>query len=316
MREALVDPWLLVVWPGMGNVAVTAAEYLIEDLGATKLVDIPAGDHFDLERVEIRDGLARVGWVPTLSLYGWKNPDGGKDLLIFVGESQPTRRGYDFCLQLLRIAQRYGVARIFTFAAVATQIHPRKRPRIFGVANEKTLLRDLVLDGVERLREGQISGLNGVMLVAAADLGLEGVCLLGEIPFFAISVPNPKASLEVLKVFSRMARFRIAFARLGQHAREYEDRLTQLVDQSPSAEDPNGSGHPELEIEFTTESIFDDHTDDGDDEADITGVDRRRIENLFEEASHDRAKALDLKNELDRLGAFTEYEDRFLDLFR
>jgi hypothetical protein len=33
-------------------------------------------------------------------------------------------------------------------------------------------------------------------------------------------------------------------------------------------------------------------------------------------AAKDRSKAFELKQELDRLGVFKEYEDRFLDLFK
>ena len=32
--------------------------------------------------------------------------------------------------------------------------------------------------------------------------------------------------------------------------------------------------------------------------------------------ARDRAKAIELKQELDRLGVFKDYEDRFLDLFK
>ena len=42
----------------------------------------------------------------------------------------------------------------------------------------------------------------------------------------------------------------------------------------------------------------------------------RRIDELFERAKTDRSKAFELKQELDRLGRFKEFEDRFLDLFR
>jgi hypothetical protein len=37
---------------------------------------------------------------------------------------------------------------------------------------------------------------------------------------------------------------------------------------------------------------------------------------LFEKAREDRSKAYELKGELDRLGVFDLYEDRFLDLFK
>ena len=40
------------------------------------------------------------------------------------------------------------------------------------------------------------------------------------------------------------------------------------------------------------------------------------IEQLFGECQTDRSHAYQLKNELDRLGVFAKYENRFLDLFR
>jgi hypothetical protein len=45
-------------------------------------------------------------------------------------------------------------------------------------------------------------------------------------------------------------------------------------------------------------------------------VNRGRVEELFDQAAKDRSKAFELKRELDRLGLFKEYEDRFLDLFK
>ncbi len=42
----------------------------------------------------------------------------------------------------------------------------------------------------------------------------------------------------------------------------------------------------------------------------------RHIEELFMAAEYDHARVEELKQELDRLGVFAEYEDRFLDLFR
>ncbi|MFO0826122.1 MAG: hypothetical protein U0792_23900 [Gemmataceae bacterium] len=41
-----------------------------------------------------------------------------------------------------------------------------------------------------------------------------------------------------------------------------------------------------------------------------------QIEESIEAATKDRSKAFELKQELDRLGIFKQYEDRFLDLFK
>ncbi|HWB21024.1 MAG TPA: hypothetical protein VG711_12035, partial [Phycisphaerales bacterium] len=49
------------------------------------------------------------------------------------------------------------------------------------------------------------------------------------------------------------------------------------------------------------------------------GVDEateRRIDRMFERAKKDHSQAFGLKKELDRLGVFKKYEDRFLDLFK
>jgi hypothetical protein len=51
-------------------------------------------------------------------------------------------------------------------------------------------------------------------------------------------------------------------------------------------------------------------------EARLRSAAHQRIEELFTQAATDRSKAYELKQELDRLGVFKDYEDRFLDLFK
>jgi hypothetical protein len=48
----------------------------------------------------------------------------------------------------------------------------------------------------------------------------------------------------------------------------------------------------------------------------LSPEDRQLIDRLFEQAGTDRSKAYELKRELDRLGVFPEFENRFLDLFQ
>ncbi len=48
----------------------------------------------------------------------------------------------------------------------------------------------------------------------------------------------------------------------------------------------------------------------------LSDEDSSRVEDLFLQAATDRAKAFELKTELDRLGVFRHYEDRFLSLFK
>ena len=48
----------------------------------------------------------------------------------------------------------------------------------------------------------------------------------------------------------------------------------------------------------------------------LEAADRQHIAQLFTEAAKDRSRAYFLKQELDRLHVFPDYEDRFLDLFK
>jgi hypothetical protein len=116
-------------------------------------------------------------------------------------------------------------------------------------------------------------------------------------------VPFPKASLAVLQVFATMSNIEIDFTELAEQATTIEKQLGQLLAQ---VEERMGGGMPEAE-EYGLEST---------EEGAVSAEDARRIDRLFEQATHDRSKAYELKRELDRMGVFASYEDRFLDLFR
>lgn len=327
MSDYLKEPWLVAVWPGMGSVALGAGSYLVEKLGATPLLELDAKEFFDIEKVEVRKGVAQPGRTPKSSFFGWKSPADGRDLVIFVGEAQPANRGFEFCGRLLDHAIGFGVKRIFTFAAMATPMHPSADAKVFAVANERPLLEEVrSFEGVTILGEGEISGMNGVLLAAAAERSLPGTCLLGELPFFAIGVPNPKASLAVLRVFTSLASVELDFDELKSHAGAVERGLVDLLERMNRAS-PSRGEEQEGEQSFTLptfakgeaeeESASEREQDkERERERELDPAARRRIEELFERARRDRAVAVELKNELDRLGVFKRFEDRFLDLFK
>ena len=69
----------------------------------------------------------------------------------------------------------------------------KDRARVFCTASNGGLLESLRPHGLVVLRHGQISGLNGVLLSAALEAGIEGACLLGEMPHMFAQLPYPKA---------------------------------------------------------------------------------------------------------------------------
>jgi proteasome assembly chaperone (PAC2) family protein len=298
----LNHPWLVAVWPGMGGVALSAGYYLIAKLGMHAAAEMEGGDLFDVDHVEVKDGLVLPGRRPRNLVFIWPDPEKKRDLVIFLGEAQPVTGKYRFCKRIIDYARDLGVERVFTFAAMATQMHPRDPSRVFGVSTDAEGLAQLKRLEVELLRDGQIGGLNGVLLAAAADGGLRGTCLLGEMPHFFTQLPFPKASVAVLETFTTITGLDVDFTELAEQARSMEDQLGEILSRVEQAARP-----PAEEEEYSHPSAEDEHI----------GADaQQQIERLFEEARADRSKAFELKRELDRLGVFKEYEDRFLNLFK
>lgn len=316
--------WLVAAWPGMGNVSVIAAGYLVQHLKAEMVAELSAQGFFDIEQVEVKEGVVVPPHLPRGVFYRWKAPEGKPDLLIFLGEAQPSSDVWSFSHKLLERAQQMGAERVVTFASMASQLHPSQQPRVFGVATRAGILDDLRRLEVHLLQDGQIGGLNGVLLGAAAERGLDGLCLLGEIPYFAAGVPNPKAARGVLDAFSLLAKVEIDLKELARHSEAVDKVLLEMLErlqQSGEAEEVQpGPGRAEFEPA--------EESDEGGEEAPaeektepkpkrlLDYASRMRVEKLFEEARKNRQKSVQLKKELDRLGVFDQYEDRFLDLFK
>jgi proteasome assembly chaperone (PAC2) family protein len=158
----------------MGNVALNAGIYLLANLDMKLLAEFEASDLFDVDHVEVKDGIVQTGRRPGNRFFVWTDPAQKHDLVIFLGEAQPPIGKYRFCRQLIAFAQELGVERVFTFAAMATQMHPEHRSRVFGAATDKENRAELKRLEVEILEDGHIGGLNGLLLGAAAESGLRG----------------------------------------------------------------------------------------------------------------------------------------------
>lgn len=304
-KPNLRKPRLVAVWPGMGHVAVNAGVYLLSKLEMSLLNEFDTTALFDADGVDVKDGVIRQARRPRNRVFLWSDPKGEHDLLVFLGEGQPPSGKYAFCRELVKYARSVGVERVFTFAAMATAMRPGDPARVFTAATDEDTLRELRRYDLEVLEEGQIGGLNGLLLGLAAEDGLSGACLLGEMPHLFVQLPYPKASLAILEVFKELAGIDVDLSELSDQAAEVDSQLGELLGRMEN-QIRSRSEEDEEEPEFSPGPPAD--------EPDPAVT--RRIERLFEQAVADRSKAFELKQELDKSGRFKEYEDRFLDLFR
>lgn len=300
----LQQPWLVAVWPGMGHVALNAGVYLLAKLNMNLIAEFEATELFDVDHVEVKEGIVQAGRRPRNRLFLWTDPKKKHDLVVFLGEAQPPIGKYAFCRQLLAHVRQLGIERIFTFAAMATAMRPEQPCRLFGAATDSETLEELKRLELEILQDGHIGGLNGVLLGAAAEDGLRGACLLGEMPQVFSQLPFPKASLAILEVFTTLTRIDLDLTELGEQATAMEQQLGELLARVENAYQPPFPTEEEPEAPEAVEP------------EPSRAADQQRVEELFEQAAKDRSKSFELKRELDRLGVFKEYEDRFLDLFK
>ena len=312
------EKWLVAAWPGMGNVAVIAAGYLVHKLGMKPAGEIAPKGRFDVQAIEVEKGLAAVPRLPRGRLFRWlAGPNEGelarKELIVYLGEAQPSNNLWSYAHDLIDAASQMGATRVATFASMASQLHPSQDPHVWGVVTRKDLLEQLQKLEVAPLEAGQVSGLNGVLLGAAADRGIPGVCLLGEIPFFAAGVPNPKAAKHVLSAFSLLSGIDVDLEELSHDAETVDQAILELMEKM---QHKGGEESGESDVESGTDEAAQAPPTNGKGQPEIDAATSARIEELFAAAMRDRAQAMRLKEELDRLGVFKRYENRFLDLFR
>jgi proteasome assembly chaperone (PAC2) family protein len=119
----------------------------------------------------------------------------------------------------------------YTSGAAIAVTHHTLQPKVWAVANQGVLLSELrnydntiLMSEVEgKGNQGSITGLNGLLIGAAKRRGIDGICLMGEIPDYLsrIPFPYPKASKAVLETLAKIIGINLAYNTL-------EDMIIQM----------------------------------------------------------------------------------------
>ncbi len=309
-RPRLKNPILIAAWPGMGDVALKAALYLKDKLAAVEFAEMGSGDFFQPSGVWIENSLITAPQNPIGKFYYYKNPSEGPDIVIFISDAQPfIEKGYAYAREIVDFAFALKVKIVYTFAAMPLPIEHTEVPEVHVVATKKEILDEFVKLNLKTMPTGQISGLNGLVLGVAKEKGMDGICLLGEIPIYTIQIENPLASLAVLSVLSKVLSVPVDLTDLKKHADQINQEIEHLIDylKNPSEEETERP-IDQQEIDILKKGL-----------ADSPGLPesaKSRIEELFVLAKKDLSKTVELKRELDKWNVYDQYEDSFLDLFK
>ena len=320
--QSQAQHWLIAAWPGMAGVALAGAAHLIRTLHLQPAGELAPHDHFDVQHVHVKHGLIGKPRLPKNMFFTGQLPRAAGKLTVFIGEAQPAAGADGFAHELLGRAREMGVDRLTTFASFGSQMHPSATPSVFAAGTDQKLIDEAVAVGVKALDEAQIGGLNGVLLGAAMYRGIPGLCLLGEIPFYGAQIQNPKAVKHVLEIFGRISGVSLDTSELDAQTQQVDRVLLEMLanmQQRPDSQQLE-SAIREFDVgeasdeEITRSAQDEPAANDARREPDFAA--RERIEGLFASARKDRTQSVALKRELDALGVFAKYEDRFLDLFK
>jgi len=241
----LKNPVLICAWPGIGNIGIIAVDTLRGMLRAQGFGEIESWEFFYPQEILIKDGELKDLKFPGNRFYFRHHAEG--DLIFFIGEEQSLefgkryasgKKAEEIANLILDVAEKFGCKRVYTSGAAAASIHHKERSRVAIAATEEELVKEMgrygnVIPISEREGSSTLVGLSGILLGLAKNRDLEGICLMGEIPYYLAGSPfsYPKASKSILELLTEIFGLSIDLSQFDEMARRVEKEITGLFQQ-------------------------------------------------------------------------------------
>lgn len=173
-KPALNNPVLIEGLPGIGFVANIAALHLITELKAKRFAQIVSASFQDIA-VTTDSGATRS---PINELYYAKGKNGGRDLIIWYGNTQAltTFGQYELCGKVLDIVQELGCRFVISIGGFKKD-EVRGIPGIYSAATDQETLKD-ALDLGSKIMVGHVFGIAGILIGLSKLRNVNGFALL------------------------------------------------------------------------------------------------------------------------------------------
>ena len=173
-KPKLNDPLLIEGLPGIGFVANIAILHLITELKAKRFAEIVSASFQDFA-VTTEGGGARS---PLNELYYYKREDGGRDLILWHGNTQAltTFGQYELCGKVLDIAQELGCRFVISIGGFKKD-EVQTVPAIYTAATDQETLKE-ALDLGTKVMVGHIFGIAGLLVGMGRLRNMKGFALL------------------------------------------------------------------------------------------------------------------------------------------
>jgi len=211
--------------PGIGSVAWLAVNHLQKELRATLFAEVHS------PTFSPKVWLTEEGTVRLMKgeFYSWKNPGGGRDLILFSANEQPysPEGQYDLAETVLDLAEKLQVREVITMGGMATDTFT-DHPKVYCGGTNVELVKELEEIGAVKLAGGAITGTNGLIFGLAKLRRILAICLLAETPgYLSLDANAAKAALQLM---SRMLSIPLDYAELDKQAKENSDAVHKARD--------------------------------------------------------------------------------------
>jgi uncharacterized protein (TIGR00162 family) len=173
-KPELNDPVLIEGLPGIGFVANISALHLIRELKAKRFAAIVSASFQDVA-VTNETGGARS---PINELYYCKRKDGGRDLVIWYGNTQAltTFGQYELVGKVLDLAQELGCGFVVSIGGFKKD-EVQQVPAIYSAATDQKAMKEALSLGT-KVMVGHIFGVAGLLIGLGKLRNLNGFAIL------------------------------------------------------------------------------------------------------------------------------------------
>ncbi|MFP3950606.1 MAG: PAC2 family protein [Candidatus Bathyarchaeia archaeon] len=214
------NPIMVAAWPGMGYLAKISADYLRKSLDASLFAEV---EYYNNVLV-YKKGLCELAPIKH-KFYSIQS----ENLIVCIGDAQPSTPKESLHLGecILQVAQKYQVQRIYTMAAFPNDFF--HEPKVYGIYTDESLRPLLEERDVTILEEeGVVNGLNGVIIGLAKRMGIQGVCLMGDIRY--ANIPQHLSSKAVLERLVDILGIQIDMNLLDERAEKVDASIQQELE--------------------------------------------------------------------------------------
>ncbi|MCS7151783.1 MAG: PAC2 family protein [Endomicrobia bacterium] len=322
----LKRPILFCAWPSLGIIGKYVIEYLVSELKPSVYAEVDLQGYVVSENVIVENGI--IYSLPFIKdkIYYLKRDT--EDLLFFCSDFEPSQLYMaKFGNDLLTFLNQTELTMVVTFSGIPSKILHTDVPKIYyaSTSSLKTIPY-FSTTNLQKLTSGIIEGMNGVVLSLAKEMGIDGICLFCEVPFYTVDMYNPQCTLKILNLLDDLFSFNLTYERIYKDIKLMDERIRSMfkdINEKAQQLFSKLQNHTYKNEEETEPVIFDFSTSEG-----ITFEElkkrikfslpqsaKNKINELFKLASENIEYSKQLKEELDRWGVYKEYEDRFLSLF-